>query len=79
MPLERDDIDRLMHSLDELSASTHCIWEAIEDFRVDIQHELRRLIDTVPLERPQTSETPPEASKPCEECQRRSKAEGTLF
>jgi hypothetical protein len=46
VPLEREDIDRLVRQMEELTMEAHVLWQAVDEARTDIVHEVRRLMDT---------------------------------
>lgn len=59
MPLERDDIDRLIRCMEETGAEVHTLWQAIDEARTDIVNELRNLV--MPQQSPKTSEAEAES------------------
>lgn len=65
--IERADIDRLIHQMEELTAEAHVLWKAVDEARTEIVNELRgRYRETI--EKPQLClETVPE-SVSCAEC-----------
>lgn len=63
MPLEHEDIDRLVKALEECTAEAHCLWQSLDEARTDIVHELRRLLDM-----PQKSTETVAESISCAEC-----------
>lgn len=56
MTLERSDIDRLVRQMEELTMEAHVLWQAVDEARTEIVHEVRRLMDT-PVMAQESSET----------------------